>query len=459
MSISVLIEQLLKYGESQRLIEDYDILLARNQLLDLLQAQPYQGEVTPCKSLMDILEPMIDHAYSIGLFPENTLTYRDLFEARIMGILTPPPTEVINSFYSLRHCMSIKAATDYFYKLSKDTNYIKTNRIAKNLHWFHNTEFGDLEITINLSKPEKDPKEIALARNMPSTTYPKCLLCAENMGFAGNLNHPARQNHRIIPITLGGQQWYFQYSPYLYYNEHCIPLCGTHTPISISKQTFSNLLDFLELFPHYFVGSNADLPIVGGSMLTHDHYQGGSHTFPIEKAGALKEFVLHDVDAQILNWPMSVLRIKSRNKTRLTNLAADILEKWKQYEDKSVDIIPFTGDVPHNTVTPIARVNATGEYEFDIVLRNNRTSEEFPDGIFHPHPHVHHIKKENIGLIEVMGLAILPGRLASEVEDAKDPKEVEMYMGNIFLEVLTHAGVFKLNEVGLAAFERFIETI
>jgi len=462
MNISVLTEQLLQYAEKRRLIGATDIIFTRNRLLDLLQAQPYDrddDEIPPCENLMEILDPMLDYAYTTGLFAENTVTHRDLFEGKIMDILTPRPSEVIDSFYNLESKENMQAATDHFYKLSQDTNYIKTQRIAKNLHWLHPTEFGELEITINLSKPEKDPKEIALAREMPSTSYPKCLLCIENVGFAGHMNHPARQNHRIIPIKLGGQEWFFQYSPYLYYNEHCIPLCGTHIPICISEKTFENLLDFLDIFPHYFVGSNADIPIVGGSMLTHDHYQGGQHTFPIEKAGAVKEFTLCGIQAQIVKWPMSVLRLKSNDRKRLTSLAGKVLAQWKQYQDASVDIIPFTDDTPHNAITPIARINTAGEYELDLVLRNNRTSEEFPDGIFHPHPHVHHIKKENIGLIEVMGLAILPGRLAEEVTNAESRQEVEKYMGDIFLEVLTHAGVFKLNDTGLAAFERFISTI
>ena len=459
MNISKLIEDLLKYAAERNLVAGLDVPLSRNLLLDLLQAMPFEGNTMdgkPCTDLTAILDPILDYAYEKRLFAENTITHRDLFEGKIMGMLTPRQSEVESTFLSLEKNQGVEAATDFFYKLSVDTNYIKTKRIQKNLHWLHKTEYGNLEITINLSKPEKDPREIALAREMPSTSYPKCLLCVENVGFAGHMNHPARQNHRIIPITLGGEEWFLQYSPYLYYNEHCIPLCAKHQPININSATFEKLLDFLERFPHYFVGSNADIPIVGGSLLTHDHFQGGRHTFPIETAKTIKKYTIDNVHTEIVKWPMSVIRIKSADRKKLTKVATAILQKWKTYEDASVDVIPFTGETPHNTITPIARINAAKEYELDLVLRNNRTNEEYPDGIFHPHPHVHHIKKENIGLIEVMGLAILPGRLADDVVNAKNRKDIETYMGEIFLEVLTHAGVFKTNSRGLAAFERFL---
>jgi len=454
------IERLLKYAENHGLITGLDIIIARNTLLELFDCPPFEGETAGDFCDLDaILNPLLDYAHEKGLIEHNNTTCRDLFEGKIMGILTPSQAEVEATFLSLEKSKGIQAATDYFYTLSSDTNYIKTKRIQKNLHWMHKTDFGELEITINLSKPEKDPKEIALAGQAASTNYPKCLLCIENVGFAGNINHPARQNHRIVPVALGGEDWFLQYSPYLYYNEHCIPLCAQHRPIAINASTFDRLLDFLERFPHYFVGSNADLPIVGGSLLSHDHFQGGRHTFPIEKARAIKAYTIMGVHAEMIKWPMSVIRLKSKCRQKITAAAVAILEKWKNYEDASADIIPYSGDTPHNTITPIARMNAAGEYEFDLVLRNNRTTEQYPDGIFHPHPHVHHIKKENIGLIEVMGLAILPGRLASDVLNAPSRKALEAEIGDIFLEVLTHAGVFKTCDKGFEAFERFIDVL
>ena len=451
------IELLLKYAVENGLISGLGVVIARNQLLELFNAAPYEGEATGDHSDIDnILDPLLDEAFAKGLFEHNNTTGRDLFEGKIMGILTPSQGEIQAKFLHLEKTQGVQAATDWFYKLSQATNYIKTKRIQKNLRWFHPTAFGELEITINLSKPEKDPKEIALAGQVTSTNYPKCLLCVENIGFAGNLNHPARQNHRIVPLSLGGEAWFLQYSPYLYYSEHCIPLCGQHRPIAIQASTFDKFLDFLDRFPHYFIGSNADLPIVGGSLLSHDHYQGGRHIFPLEKAQALKNFTFMGIQAEIIKWPMSVIRLKSKSRKKIAAAATAILEKWRIYEDTAVDIIPFTGATPHNTVTPIARINAANEYEFDLVLRNNRTSEAYPDGIFHPHPHVQHIKKENIGLIEVMGLAILPGRLAADVENAPDRKAREAEIGDVFLEVLTHAGVFKADNGGMAAFERFL---
>ncbi|MCL2286112.1 MAG: UDP-glucose--hexose-1-phosphate uridylyltransferase [Firmicutes bacterium] len=454
------IELLLKYAEKNGLAAGLDIALARNRLLELFGCGPFEGEVTGDFNDLDaILEPLLDYAYENDLIEHNSTTYRDLFEGKIMGILTPGQTEIITKFQNLQQTQGIQAATDYFYQLSSATNYIKTKRIKKNLQWTHKTEFGELEITINLSKPELDPKEIAMAGETGDTNYPKCLLCVENVGFAGNIKHPARQNHRILPITLGEEQWYWQYSPYQYYNEHCIPLCGEHRPMEINISTFEKLLDFLDMLPHYFVGSNAGLPIVGGSMLSHIHFQGGRHTFPIEKTAAIKTYELMGVTAEIIKWPMSVIRIKSKDRNRLVTAAGVILKKWQGYEDVSVDIVPYSGQTPHNAITPIARFNSNGEYEFDLVLRNNRTSEEFPDGIFHPHPHVHHVKKENIGLIEVMGLAILPGRLAEQVINAPNRREVEASIGDTFLEVLTHAGVFKTSPKGLKAFERFIQTL
>ena len=457
MNIAKNIELLLNYAKTHGLITEDDVVFSRNLLLDLLKIpQPFEGDsgVEAC-DFEAIITPLLKHAHEIGLIEEPTETRFDLFEGRIMGLLTPRPSEVIAKFNSFSNT---SAATEYFFNLSRATNYIKTERVKKNLQWTHKTDFGELQITINLSKPEKDPRDIAKAIAAENTGYPKCLLCADNEGFAGHLNHPARQNHRIIPITLGGEAWYFQYSPYAYYNEHCIPLCAEHRAIDIGVGTFERLLDFLEIFPHYFVGSNAGLPIAGGSILNHDHFQGGRHTFPVEKAEILQEYSLLGVSAAIIKWPMSIIRLRANDRAAIIRAAAEIFAKWQSYEDKSAEIIPFSGNTPHNTITPIARINPAGEYELDITLRNNRTSPKFPDGIFHPHPHVHHIKKENIGLIEVMGLAILPGRLADELLKAEDRQAKEAYIGDVFLEVLSHAGVFKYDDAGIAAFKRFIKT-
>ena len=447
-SIAKSIELLLKYAEKHGLAAGLDLILARNLLMDLLNVQqPFEGEITDDESNLEaILAPMLEHL--------ETITQRDLLEGKIMGILTPRQSEVEAKFREIKESQGVRAATDYFYALSRATNYIKTERIKKNLSWMHQTDFGELQITINLSKPEKDPRDIV---NVKDFGYPKCLLCAENVGYAGHTSHPARQNHRILPITMGGEDWYFQYSPYLYYNEHCIPLCGQHRPFAINENTFVKLADFLDVFPHYFVGSNAGLPIVGGSILNHDHFQGGRHTFPIQDAEALEKYDILGVSAEIIKWPMSVVRLKSKERAKIIKAATFVLEKWQKYEDASVDVLAFSGGMPHNTITPIARINTAGEYEFDLVLRNNRTSEEYPDGIFHPHPEVQHIKKENIGLIEVMGMAILPGRLAEQVADNKP--DVKKYMGDIFLEVLKHAGVFKTDEQGLNAFKKFMSEV
>ena len=460
MYISLSVELLLKYAVNHGLIEGLDIVLCRNLLLDELGvSHPFEGEIDTTDNLDTILAPILDYAYESGFIKENTTTQRDLFEGKLMGILTPRQKQVECTFRSIEKNQGVEAATGYFHSLSSVTNYIKTERIKKNLKWKYKTNFGDIDITINLSKPEKDPKDIAAALNDKGSGYPKCLLCVENVGFAGHLNHPARQNHRVIPITLDGENWYLQYSPYAYYDEHCIPLCGEHRPISITHSTFEKLLDFLERFPHYFVGSNADLPIVGGSILNHDHFQGGKGGFPIESAKTLKQYMLGDVKAEIIRWPMSVIRLKSGSRVQIAEAADIVLNTWRKYEDKSVGIIPYSEGVPHNTVTPIARINAWGEYEMDLVLRNNRTNTEYPDGIFHPHPHIHHIKKENIGLIEVMGLAILPGRLAEEVQKLQgdERKKKEESIGAGFLEALMHAGVYKIDNIGLAAFIKFMQ--
>ncbi|MGB9781253.1 UDP-glucose--hexose-1-phosphate uridylyltransferase [Caldanaerobacter sp.] len=503
------IERLLNFALKKGLIEELDVIPSRNALMDLFKIEkPYEGEV-PEEELdtpSPILNKLLDYAAEVGLI-ENTVTYRDLMDARIMGLLMPRESEVVRKFNEIASKDGIEKATEYFYELSKASNYIRMDRTSQNLYWRTPTEYGALEITINLSKPEKDPKEIEKAKKIPQSGYPKCLLCIENVGFAGNLNHPARQNLRIIPVKVAGEQWYFQYSPYVYYNEHCILIHEEHIPMKISEKTFVRLFDFIEQFPHYFMGSNADLPIVGGSILVHEHFQGGRHTFPMEEA-PIEEYFIHpkykEVKAGILKWPMSVIRISSKDREKLTKLSSHILNVWKGYSDESVDVLAYSEKdgkiVPHNTITPIARFNKEGEYEIDLVLRNNRTTDKYPCGIFHPHEELHHIKKENIGLIEVMGLAVLPGRLKFELEGirkiltGKEKLNKDMYnenhplykhlhwieelivkygthcteeeaenyikqeVGNKFLKVLLDAGVFKRDEKGKKAFEKFMET-
>lgn len=500
------VERLLKFGVRKNMISRWDVIPVRNALFDLLKIEaPYEGKVedsgdeTPVNILTDIL----DYAHEAGILEDNTVTQMDLLSTRIMGLLMPRQSEVITDFYKKMNDGNIKQATDDFYELCKASNYIMTERIARNKRWFTDTEYGKLEITINLSKPEKDPEEIAKAKLARQSGYPECLLCVQNIGYAGNLNHPARQNLRAIPLTLAGEQWYFQYSPYLYYNEHCIVFKGQHDPMKLTEKSFERLTDFIDLFPHYFLGSNADLPIVGGSILTHDHYQGGRHEFPMEKAELEKKFTNHnftDVDIGIVKWPMSVIRLDSNNKSKLVDAAMYIFNSWKNYSDSENQIQAFTGDTPHNTVTPIVR-RKNGAYVMDLVLRNNRTTDEYPDGIFHPHANLHHIKKENIGLIEVMGLAVLPGRLVKElsriagilsgkaiydrnaiekdgdlskhlewIERMAEETECRLTMneaeellrkevGFIFLNVLEDAGVFKRNAKGKAGFEKFLTSI
>ena len=509
MSVAYDIERLLHFGLSKGLIRPEDVMPVRNGLMDLLGVkEPYsfaddeimEGE---CETAAPILAGLLDACVASGLIPDDTATQRDLMDARIMGLLMPRASEVSRRFGQL-YAEDPVAATDYFYALSRDSHYIQVDRIAKNLYWQTATEFGALEITINLSKPEKDPKEIAAAKSMPQTNYPKCLLCAENEGFAGHMNHPARQNLRLIPLPLAGRRWYMQYSPYVYYNEHCIVLNSEHVPMKITESAFQRLLDFVAYLPHYFIGSNADIPIVGGSILTHDHYQGGRHVFPMEMA-APYGFYCHrdfdDVQASLVKWPMSVIRIASAHREKLVALAMHILRSWQGYEDCGAEVIPFTGETPHNAITPIARQNKAGLFEMDLVLRNNRTSDGHPMGIFHPHEELHHIKKENIGLIEVMGLAVLPGRLDGELRDiaailagksAWSPGQIagdeahplhkhldwigrliERYgldnrednavqivrdeVGLIFTQVLADAGVFKWTEQGRAQFDRFMQ--
>ncbi|KKO51218.1 UDP-glucose--hexose-1-phosphate uridylyltransferase [Paenibacillus sp. DMB20] len=505
------IENLVRFALRHGLIQEADHDYSRNLLLeDFGFSEPYEGRPdheTP-ESPQPMLDVLIDYAAAKGLIPDNSDTYRDLLDAKIMGRLLARPSEVVSEFLRLERESGIEAATDYFYKLCIDSNYIRMDRVARNEYWKHHSEYGEIEITINLSKPEKNPKEIAMAKLLPPPVYPKCQLCRENVGYAGRINHPARQNLRIIPLKLNGENWFFQYSPYVYYNEHCIVFHHDHVPMKLTKDTLARLLGFVEDYPHYFLGSNADLPIVGGSILTHDHFQGGRHTFPIQKAARLASFEHKSyagVSVGIVHWPMSVIRLTSQDRSALLECANDIYEAWKGYSDASVDIQARSetdGEkVRHNTVTPIARRSADGGYEMDLVLRNNRTSEQYPEGIFHPHREMFHIKKENIGLIEVMGLAILPGRLKTELDQiaailagddeldkasraeehplavhrdwverlkaaagttlAKDQAAdlIRREVGGIFTAILEQAGVYKHTPEGRDAFVRFLESM
>ena len=491
------ISRLLHFARQKGLIAPEDEVYAANRLLDVLHVEDYVPEEVDetLETATPILECMLDYAAEKGLI-EGTTDERDLFDTRIMDCVMPRPSEVVRQFHA-HYEESPREATDYYYALSIASNYIRKARIDKNIAWKTATEFGELDVTINLSKPEKDPRDIAKAKLAKAAGYPKCLLCRENEGYAGRVNHPARETHRLIPLDLAGHPWFLQYSPYTYYNEHCIVLNNDHVPMVISRETFENLTAFLEIFPHYFAGSNADLPIVGGSILSHDHYQGGRYTFAMERASVEQEYTFANypqVRAGRVKWPMSTLRLTSSDKGALIALATAILAAWRTYSDASVDILAQT-DAPHNTITPIARRRGT-DYEFDLVFRNNRTTAEHPLGLFHPHAEVHHIKKENIGLIEVLGLAILPARLKSEMEQiraellrgtadiagiADIEKHADWYrsvraahttvtegnvdgilrdeIGKVFLEVLTHAGVFKRDAAGMAAFDRWIESI
>ena len=493
------IAKLVQYGLITGLIEPADKIYTTNRLLELFGLdEPGEQEnvsVQP-EELETILSEMLDYAYEKGLLEENSVAYRDLFDTKIMSVLVPRPSEVIRVFHE-KYEKSPKEATDYFYKLSQDTDYIRRYRIKKDQKWITQTQYGDLDITINLSKPEKDPKAIAAAKNAKQSGYPKCLLCVENEGYAGRLNHPARQNHRIIPVTINGSQWGFQYSPYVYYPEHCIVFNSKHVPMKIEHDTFCKLFDFVKQFPHYIVGSNADLPIVGGSILSHDHFQGGHYEFPMAKAPVEREFTIRgfeDVKAGIVKWPMSVIRISAKEPERLIALADKILAAWRGYTDEAAFIYAETDGEPHNTITPIARKRGEN-YELDLVLRNNITTPEHPLGVYHPHAKLHHIKKENIGLIEVMGLAVLPARLKGEMEqlskeilsgaDIRKDEVLEKHadwvdeflpryekvdesnimdilhkeIGDVFMQVLEDAGVYKRTEEGQAAFERFIKSL
>ena len=486
--------KLVEYARKTGLIEDCERIWAQNALLETLRCDALPDvDVAEDAALSQVLDALCDDAYRRGVLKENTVVYRDLFDTALMGRLTPRPAQVIEKFNSL-YAASPRQATDWYYRFCQDTNYIRRDRIARDLKWIAPTEYGDLDITINLSKPEKDPKAIAAARDLPASDYPRCQLCAENEGYAGRVNHPARQNHRVIPISINGSPWFLQYSPYVYYNEHCICFNSQHTPMKIDRACFSKLLDFVRQFPHYIVGSNADLPIVGGSILAHDHFQGGNYIFPMARAPIETPFVFpgfEDVEAGIIKWPMSVIRLRCADSERLVDLADRILTAWRGYTDEAAVIYAETDGVPHNTITPIARMR-DGKFELDLTLRNNLTTDEHPLGLYHPHAELHHIKKENIGLIEVMGVAILPARLKDELHAVADalvsgadlsadertakhaawaesfrdkyqftPENafeiVQHETGLVFAKVLEHAGVYSRNDAGKAAFLRFLE--
>ena len=497
--ISTAIQQLVNYGLDTGLILPDDEIYIRNQLLMTMQLDSFtepEGDVCYA-DLESILKTLVDDAAARGVCDDSP-TARDLFDTRLMGVLTPRPSIVRANFEERYETDGPQAATDWFYKFSQDTDYIRRYRIKRDVKWVTKTPYGDLDITINLSKPEKDPKAIAAAKLAPQSAYPKCQLCVENEGYAGRLNHPARENHRIIPLTINDSAWNFQYSPYVYYNEHCIVFNSQHTPMKIERATFRKLLDFVALFPHYFVGSNADLPIVGGSILSHDHFQGGHYTFAMERA-PVEEPVrfrgFDDIRAGIVKWPMSVIRLSSYNRASLSAACAEVLKKWRAYTDEQAGIFAQTDGVPHNTITPIARMR-DGKFQLDLVLRNNITTPEHPLGVYHPHAKLHHIKKENIGLIEVMGLAVLPSRLKQELFDLADllvaraptagyPEALQKHaewaqdildrhpelnadnvhlilqdeVGHVFEQVLVDAGVYKLDEAGRAGFERFLASI
>ena len=495
MKIETYIDSLVSYAMNCGLAEPVDHQVLTNRVLDLLHLDDYTPSEEPqSEDLEEILAGILDYAVEKGLCDDG-ITAKDIFDTRIMGALTPMPREVIRTFEE-KYDRNPVEATDWYYKFSCDTDYIRRYRIAKDMRWKYSCEYGELDITINLSKPEKDPKAIAAAKNAPQTAYPKCQLCRENEGYAGRMNHPARSNHRIVPIEICGADWCLQYSPYVYYNEHCIVFNSQHVPMKIDKSAFEKLLDFVKAFPHYFVGSNADLPIVGGSILSHEHFQGGHYRFAMECAGIAQELTFagfEDIHAGIVKWPMSVIRLNGREPKRIALLADKILTAWRAYSDESVGVVAFSDGEPHNTITPIAR-RRSDLYELDLVLRCNITTEEHPLGVFHPHADKHHIKKENIGLIEVMGLAVLPSRLKGEltqlaeaivsgedisqnpvlekhapwVEELKQKyaftqeNAMEILMketGRVFAAVLEDAGVFKNTPEGMAAFRKFVDTV
>lgn len=503
MTIYENINALTSYGVLTNIIEEEDVIYTQNRLLELFQLEgfetPEQAQKLPVVKVEDlekILTELLDYASQNKLFTDDGIVYRDLFDTKIMGCLVARPSEIENKFLTL-YKQSPRNATNWFYKFSQDTNYIRRYRVCKDLKWKTHTEYGDIDITINLSKPEKDPKAIAAARNAKQGGYPECLLCKENVGYAGRVNHAARQNHRIIPLKLAGSEWGFQYSPYVYYNEHCIVFNFKHTPMKICRDTFLRLFDFVKIFPHYIIGSNADLPIVGGSILTHDHFQGGNYEFPMEKANVEEKFTVpgyEEVECGIVKWPMSVIRLSSKSTENIVNLADKILQAWRTYTDKDAYIFAETNGEKHNTITPIARRRGN-LFEIDLVLRNNITTPENPLGLFHPHAELHHIKKENIGLIEVMGLAVLPSRLKNELNvlseailnktdidsnpliakhsawvkefmpkyEKVDSENIEQILqtevGLVFEKVLEQAGVYKRTPEGKEAFMRFISIL
>ena len=488
------IADLVQYALDTGLVEEADRVWAINGFLEDLGLSDWEEVPGRVRPLEEILGEILDWAVAQGRIEDGT-TSRDLFDTKLMGRLTPRPAQVRAAFAE-RYARSPEEATDWYYQFSQNTDYIRRYRVARDQKWIAHTDYGDLEITINLSKPEKDPRAIAAARSAPQGGYPKCLLCRENEGYAGRMNHPARQNHRLIPVTIDGKDWFFQYSPYVYYNEHCIVFNGQHVPMKIDRSAFRKLLDFVKQFPHYFVGSNADLPIVGGSILSHDHFQGGRHVFamekaPVERAVSFPGFA--DVEAGIVRWPLSVIRLRCGDDNRLVDLAEKILTAWRGYTDEEAVIYAHTDGQPHNTITPIARMRE-GLYELDLVLRNNLTTPEYPLGLYHPHPELHHIKKENIGLIEVMGLAVLPARLKGELAELADALVqgadlrgsetlakhadwaeelktrytftaenvtdiLQSEVGAVFAQVLEHAGVYKCTPEGRAAFQRFIDSV
>lgn len=487
-----LIATLLDYGEKKNLIKKEDEVYFQNKLIELFHLDECKEGKVLDYSLEELMEAFDDYAYENKMIGE-TITERDNFDTKVISLLVDRPSNIIKQFYDLYN-KDKKAATDYFYQISIDSNYIRKYRCDRDLKWVTPTKYGDIDITVNLSKPEKDPKEIEKAKNMPKGAYPVCLLCKENEGYAGRMNHPARGNIRLIPLTLGGEDFFMQYSPYSYYNEHCILLNKEHKPMIIENLTIRKLLDFVDFLPHYFIGSNADLPIVGGSILAHEHFQGGSYTFAMNKATSLYDFKINGVNASIINWPLSVIRLSGDDKEKLLEAFDTVFNAWLNYSDEEVGIRAYSGDVRHNTITPIAR-KKDGHYELDLALRNNRTDEAHPLGIFHPHDEYHHIKKENIGLIEVMGLAVLPRRLKNEMEELKEAllnnediashpnlvkhldwvnndikanytltkknidEVINHEIGITFMHVLEDAGVFKVTEEGLAHFKKFVNSL
>lgn len=494
MDIQQAVSSLVAYGLKNGLLEEADRIYTVNLLLERLGLDSYESAPPLDADLEQILKAILDYACTNGLC-QDSVTYRDLFDTKIMNCLLPRPAQVRKAFFD-RYAQSPQQATDWYYAFSRATDYIRTYRVKNDRKWVTRTEYGDIDITINLSKPEKDPKAIAAAANMAKSSYPLCMLCPENEGYAGRVNHPARENHRVIPVTIDGGHWFMQYSPYVYYNEHCIVFNGSHVPMKIDRSAFRKLFDFVRQFPHYFIGSNADLPIVGGSILSHEHFQGGRYAFAMEKAPVQQEVSFpgyQSVKAGIVKWPMSVLRLTGDNPDDIVDLADRILTSWRGYTDEEAFIFAETDGTPHNTITPIARRRGE-QYELDLVLRNNITTKEYPDGVYHPHPEHHHIKKENIGLIEVMGLAVLPARLKQEMAaladamvSGKDIASDELIakhaawaadiaaqrevtaenvhavlqdeIGKVFADILAQCGVFARTEQGMAQFLRFIQQV